>query len=331
MDQTSQPVDKASTVGAHVQLSLLGFDANNALVQQLQDVLCDLVLDCGTQMNLHLLDGITVGADYKTALDSVDLGYVSSVAKGYTNEDGMIGAAKTLRVKRDGQVRAHIVFADMLGPLLDVDHERFGATVNLVVHELSHVAVMGWLEANAPNTYLEPVAGDWATNYMRENALVLWEEYAVCRLSAGWGTDTIQADLAENVELSVAQAWQRAQQARYAFGEHHDVSKVFVEVAVPLAKPLKTLAYLLGHLDGAERDINLGQLCPTFAASDFAEFAMPLCHTLRQVWEIRHAWSSLTDLDDIVALLVAVMGAAGVSVDLLDEAPGTWVQVLGAE
>jgi len=70
----------------------------------------------------------------------------------------MLDAAQTLRVKPDGQVRAHIVFAD------DVDHERFGASVNLVVHELSHVPVMGWLEANAPDTYFEPVDGDWAAN-----------------------------------------------------------------------------------------------------------------------------------------------------------------------
>lgn len=61
-----------------------------------------LVEACGRAFDLSDLDGVTVGFDYDDALNSVDLGYESQTARGYTNTEGLVGVGKAMRVRRNG-------------------------------------------------------------------------------------------------------------------------------------------------------------------------------------------------------------------------------------
>ncbi|HCR1820262.1 TPA: hypothetical protein ONB36_004193, partial [Pseudomonas aeruginosa] len=73
-------------------------------------------------MNLSNLDGITIGFDYDDALASVDLGYESTIAKQYTKQENLLGVGKALRVRRNGEIKMHVVLNGHV--LLDlVEHE----------------------------------------------------------------------------------------------------------------------------------------------------------------------------------------------------------------
>lgn len=81
-----------------------------------------LVETTGRYMNLSNLDGITIGFDYDDALASVDLGYESTIAKQYTKQENLLGVGKALRVRRNGEIKMHVVLNGHV--LLDlVEHE----------------------------------------------------------------------------------------------------------------------------------------------------------------------------------------------------------------
>lgn len=316
--------DPPSTVPSHVQLSMRGLGGADEWLQKFQASIIDITLTCGRFMDLRLLDGITVGADYEDALDSVDIGYESSVAKGYTKSGGLVGVAKTLRVKRDGEVRAHVVLnANVLTSLSDSDHEHFWPTANLVAHELAHVAIIGWFETHTPNVFLQPYQGDWATASLRDVAHTLWEEYAACRLSAMFGTEHVQAQYAESVDVSIGSTFQDAQNCIKQYRLHGDASRLLVEVTRHIATPLKMCAYLLGHLDGAKSTAKIADLCPELKASEYAEFIAPLRESFRKAWETRHDWEGLHGVDGIMSAVIPALAKAGIIVNLSDEPPGT--------
>ena len=315
-----------STVPAHVQLSLLGLGADTEWNQRFQQSLVDLIKVCGRFMDLQLLDGVTVGFDYDDALESVDLGYESATAKGYTNSNGLIGVGKTLRVRRKDQVRAHIVLnANVLSALADSNHEEFLPTANIVAHELAHVVILGWFEEHSPNVMLHPHAGDWATATLRDIAHTVWEEYAACRISAIVGSDVVEQRYAKSVDQSIQNAFSKAREQIKAYRLHGEVDQLLVEVAGSLSNPLKMAAYLLGHLDGTERDIALLSLCPAMRDSEFAPFIPNLLSALRDVWETRHDWSGLAGVDPIVQSLLEVFAQGGIIVTLSEDNPGSRV------
>lgn len=317
-----------TTVPAQLQVSVRGSQNEIARLQELQNAIIQITRAFGRIMDLRLLDGITIGADYEDALASVDLGYESSIAKDYTKSDGMVGVAKTLYVKRDGQTRAHVVFnASIVEALIDDQHEYHQLTINLVAHELAHVATMGWVEDHTPNVLLQPHEGDWATASLRDAAHIIWDEYAVCRMSAQFGTEIIQKIYAENVELSVGNAFQDSRECIKRYRIHGDLARLLTEVARRIATPLKMSAYLLGHLDGAQSDADIKRLCPTLDGSEFSEFIAPLRQALRKAWNTRHDWKGLQGVDIIVEVLLAAMKQAGIVVTLNSDPPGTHIDV----
>lgn len=299
------------------QLNFLGFsdnkEWNDRFIQNFQDIL----FTCGRYMDLSLLDGVTVGFDYDAALASVDLGYESSVAKQYTNEGGLIGVAKVLRVKREGSIKVHAVFdAKVVGALAEQD-EIFWPAVNIVAHELAHVVVIAWFHAHSPGVMLAPYQGDWATASMREVAHTIWEEYAACRLSAAFTqSDVVLATYANSTELAVAGAMSNAREAIKAFRIHGDVNRLLVETTGRVANPLKMAAYLMGHADGLEEDFDADGHLPATRASEFWPLLPGLLSALRAAWDERHSWNGMEGVDGIVQVVQQALQTAGVILTL---------------
>lgn len=112
-----------------------------------------VVVTCGRLMNLSNLDGVTIGFDYDAALDSVDLGYESTIAKQYTNEGGLLGVGKSLRVRRDGAIKMHVVLKGSVlldVALQDLERDEFWAAANILAHDLGHVQTAVWFKVNSP-------------------------------------------------------------------------------------------------------------------------------------------------------------------------------------
>ena len=317
-----------STLPEHLQLSIRGLGSDSGWNQKFQRALVDLLVGCSRFMNLRLLDGVTVGFDYDDALESVDLGYESVIAKSYTNSEELLGVGKLLRVKRGTAVRGHVVLnAKFLGALVDHEHEEFWPTANIVAHELAHVAILGWFEEHSPDVMLQPYQGDWATAALRDVAHTIWEEYAACRLSANIGNDAVGRNYAETVDLSVKSAFLDARERIKEYRTHGDVSRVFAETTGCISNPLKFAAYLLGHLDGTESESEIGTLCPELKGSEFSPFLPVFLTALRDAWDCRHAWDGMKGMDGIVAAVLEVLCKAGVIVTLCDGYSGTRIDI----
>ncbi|MGP1664878.1 MAG: hypothetical protein ACTS5I_02975 [Rhodanobacter sp.] len=317
------------TVPSTCQLSFRGLGDDAEWNGRFQEAVRQLVIGCGRCMDLALLDGVTVGVDYDDALASVELGYESSIAKQYTNADGLIGVGKMLRVKREGQIEVHVVInANAICALADQEHEMFWPCANIVAHELAHVAVVGWFEAHSPGIMLSPRQGDWAVATLREAAHAIWEEYAACRLSAKFNQGNVVRDnYAQGLETASEGAIASARDSIKAYRSHGDVSQLLVEACRPIANALKMASYLMGHLDGSDNEFEISTQCPIASGSEFAPVLPDLLDALREAWDKRLDWNGLEGVDGIVDVIVAALATAGAKVTLCNAAPGSRVDV----
>jgi hypothetical protein len=319
-----------SSVPPTCQLSLRGLGSDEEWNRRFLRAINDLVVGCGRFMDLRLLEGVTIGFDYDDALASVDLGYESTIAKQYTNGNGLIGVGKLLRVKRDDGIKCHVVInGECLLALADHEHELFWPTANILAHELAHVAVVAWFEAHSPGLMLAPHQGDWATAVLRDAAHTIWEEYAACRLSASFSSGEVVTDnYVTGLERSADGAISRAHESIKSYRTHHDVSRLLIEVSTPVANPLKMAAYLFGHLDGLEcGEFDLEARCPVAASSEFGPLLVDLQAALRDAWDSRLDWNGLEGVDGIVRVIVAALAAAGAVVTLSQSGNGSRVDV----
>lgn len=63
-------------------------------------------------------------------------------------------------------------------------------------------------------------------------------------------------------------------------------------------EPLRTAAYLIGHLDGIDAEFDLvPQARDELAASTYADFIRRLAGGLRDLWSRRGRWSALAEFD----------------------------------
>ncbi|SEQ76010.1 hypothetical protein SAMN05216600_109156 [Pseudomonas cuatrocienegasensis] len=289
----------------------------------------DVVVTCGRFMNLSNLDGVTIGFDYDAALDSVDLGYESTIAKQYTNEGGLLGVGKSLRVRRDGAIKMHVVLKgsvllDMA--LQDLERDEFWAAANILAHELGHVQTASWLEDHSLGVMLEPHQGDWATSTLRDTAHTIWEEYAACRLSALISRGTLVTEsYVQGLETSLEGAVDRARTIIKEFRMHGDVATLLVETGRETAMPLKMVAYLMGHLDGINEPVDVEQRCQV--ASDLTQHFDALLSALQDAWGKRTSWNGLASLDPIVEVIVDALRTVGIEVTLTEVPPGSRVDV----
>lgn len=325
MDDNSQVELPDSTVPKDTKLAILGLGNDEFWNGSFQRALQTIIVNCGRIMDLRLLDGVTVGFDYRAALDSVALGYESAVAKGYTNSGGLIGVGKAMRVKRPDGTKVHVVLdGNYLGALVDQEHAEFWPTINIVAHELAHVAVTGWFEEHSPGVMLAPQQGDWAIATLRDAAHTIWEEYAACRLSAPFGdNDVVTGRYSSSLALAIDGAFDGARDRIKAFRLHGDTARLLVETATCVAQPLKMGAYLLGHLDGLGQDASLESICPTANSLGFSSLLGRLSVALRSAWDSRLTWSGLEGVDGIVEVIQKALADAGAIVSLQHEAPGS--------
>lgn len=312
VDNTVHP----SSVPPNVPFNLLGCQQDAEVSKVFIGVLNDIVVECGRFMDLSLLDGITIGFDYDAALESVDLGYESSIAKGYTNTNDLIGVAKTLRVRRNGAIKGHVVYnANYLMPIVeDVNDPQWMATANLIVHELAHVCEIAWFNGHSPGVMLEPFKGDWLRGQLLDAAHTCWEEYAACRLACVFESAIVRENYLKASISQTAVAFSRAHESIKSYRTHGDLHRVIYEHCDIILNPLKMLSYLLGHIDGSEVGEDFNSEYQKF--SDFSPFVKKFQDELRNAWESRFEWDGLNGLTGIVDIYLEVFRAAGMVLTL---------------
>ena len=145
----------SSTVPEEVVLTLLDFSPEHPETQRFSAAMSQAILECGRAMDLERLDGVTVAFDFDAALSSIDLGYESTHAKGYTKTEEFLCVGKALTVKRAGKLMSHVVFhAPTAGLLIHPEHESHPVAVNIIAHEFAHVTGLKWNDEVMPGLLL---------------------------------------------------------------------------------------------------------------------------------------------------------------------------------
>lgn len=233
------------TLPNDVPVILRGFDG------ELGSVLGDLLAEISRYIDLSGLDGLTLAADYHQALLDLDRGYKTDYRLTPTENAYATGIAMTPAVLRGGIVKSHIVLSSVFVELLlQKDREM---ALHVITHECAHVQVTAAFDRRFPGVLLRTRLQDWREGIRNQIAMTCWEEYAACRLSAGWGKIQL-ANYEETFLKCAAEARAVANGYIKTYRLHGDVGRVLEEVCRAYGELFKYAAYWLGTFHGAASD-----------------------------------------------------------------------------
>lgn len=314
-----------STVPA-CQVSVRDFD-NTEAANQLGEIVGAWVHAIGSFMDLANLAGVTVAINYDSALADIDQGMDGLRPLDRTDTPELQGVAKTCQVVRGGAVKSHIVFnASMLVPLIAGDactaDDRLGA-LGIIAHECGHVEINAKMEALVPDARLGARITDFERSVLFPIAAIIWDEYAVCRLSARFAPKQNEQH-AETVISAVTGARDRANEYIKSYRLHGDLYRLLGEAGQELCMPLKAAAYLLGGMDadGLGWD-NFAEARAAIETGGYGELTDSIGSGCQALWDSQQEWSAEQDvLAPLIDIVRDTFSSAGIH--FIQDTAGEW-------
>ena len=301
--------------------------ARAEVVDALRRVVADHVVALGSFFDLRDLDGLTIAVDYDAALADLDYGFEGSMRLGRTDTETMQGVARTCQVVRAGSVKSHIVLgASMMISLVAGDlttPEAREIALGLIAHECCHVQLNSRMSELVPDARIDAEIADWGRALTFQVARVLWEEYAVSRLSARFAPR--QNDLNAELVLGVAPgARERADESIRAYRSHGDLNVLLGEAGSELCQPLKAASYLLGGMDGAGQGWReYPAAAAAVSAGGFAALVDALHERCEALWVSQADWSAEKDvLAPLRGLVCEALSSGGIHLRRMEA--GDW-------
>ncbi len=295
-----------------LSITLKGF-ASEEEARRLGDAVWATVKALSRAIDLTRLDGVTVAFDYSSAVNDVDRGYATTFIQTPTKTNELIWVAMTVNVMRDNIVKAHLVFdAQIIWPILDNQNDFFSQSVALIAHECGHVADLRQRDEQFPGTLLRPLTGTAYERRLNQPAEVLWEEYAACRASALF-CQCSTATYAESFATVLPVALDYADAAIRCYRIHGNINRVLSEAGNPLFEPMRTAAYLAGHLDGPGLDLaSIPIASDALQGSLFEPLVMRMIALLRDLWDRRGSWPNTGAFAPLLDLCRDVFETGGI-------------------
>jgi hypothetical protein len=288
---------------------------------------CLTALSEALQLNLELLDGITIAFDYPQALLQLDRGFAASQPLIPTTGSAE-GVAMTPAVMRNGSIKAHIVLhASIAEALKQEDKIKLGTALYILAHEAAHVHDLHTRNRAFPGVLLtQTLSGE--DGYLFQAADACWDEYAACRLSAPAYPDQLQ-----QFETVFCEAFEGARDRANGFISQYwndgDHGKVFRGVFAEYSVLLKYASYLLGHLDGMQMSLaeHLPQTNKLLAELDyFTPHLADLHACLQGMWETQESWQSIAIYEPLKAIVKKLVRAVGVEMSTVPQ--GLFIKVV---
>ena len=309
----NEPAEEPSPTTAPETFGVTVRDWNgDVTAQQLGECAGGFTYQLSRYIDLSNLDGLTLAGDYPKALAELDRGYESTIVLTPSN-DVAIGIAMTPSVIRDGRLKSHIVLnAGIAAGLLDPEHELFRFALHTLAHECAHVEVTAAFDHCFPNVLLRSKHADLQAHCRWDVILACWDEYAACRISAGFGDEPT-----DGYEQTFIQALQAARDnanaAIRAYRRHGEHSRIACEVYGEYGRLMKYTAYLLGDLDA--REIAVEDRPPLTAAIEghyFEPYLPRLREALRDLFNTFGAWTDERLFEVIGDIVDELAGEGGV-------------------
>jgi len=270
----------------------------------------------GQHMNLQSLDGVTLAYDYDEALKELDRGVETSTELSASKEWG-IGIAMTPAVLRDGAVKSHILFnaAVLEGLMEEPDSEACQEAVHTIAHECAHVEINAIKDRQFPGVILRYQAKTWYEALRLEVIEASWDEYAACRISAGFGKNP--SENYKSVFLgALSEAGPNVREAILKCRHDADYDALILEAQRNIGNLVKYASYVLGTVDGLSQDIDADfkEISEALKGHWFSPFFFRLRDAHRVLWQRFGEWESLTEFETIADIWLEMLADRGMEI-----------------
>lgn len=270
----------------------------------------------GQHMDLETLDGVTLAYDYAQALEELDRG-VETNSVLTASKDWGVGVAMTPAVLREGVLKSHILFnAAFLEGLLDEPQSKAcQEAVHIIAHECAHVEINAVKDRQFPNKILRYRPETWFEGLRLEVIEASWDEYAACRISAGFGA--APSENYQGVFLKIlVEAGRNVREAILKCRHDADYDALLIEAQRNIGSLIKYASYVLGTADGLEQDTktDLPEISASLKEHWFAPFFVRLRETHRALWERYGQWESLKEFETIADIWLEMLADRGIEV-----------------
>lgn len=265
-------------------------------------------------MDLRALDGITIAHDCEataTALQSIPEGLVPLER---TNPPDTMEMGRTVPVRRNEELRFHIVLRAGLGlMLLSPEQSLQEAAYACLAHEAAHVQHEATLYRTFPDVYTCLLECGSRSRQTFLKALDVWSEYAACR-SAALFREAALEDFEGQLCCALESCSSACRDRIASFRNDGNAALVFCEVQQLFGDVFICAGYFLGHLDGL--GLRIEDNAPRLAAllerhSDVAALIVRLRRVLHELWLSEYGWRSAEVFAPIYDLICSMMALEG--------------------
>lgn len=310
----------ASTTPTH-NIALVGMPSEE-FAREVGQTIGAYAREIGRYLPLQGLDGITVASDYRSALEQLDRGFEASAPLTPT-EDLAVGVAMAPLVKRDGELKTHIVIdANVAAAIVNNNEQERRLGLYTLAHELAHCACHTELSAAFPQYLLIPITEITADPIQIELFAMTdgcFGEYYACRASATFNPEGLDAmDEIFGKALTELPADIENRKAAYRFSG--DIDQFFQQAKAEYGRVMIFAAYVMGHIDGLPKASV--EDAPSLKRALEGKFGS----ALTAEWEaLRGIWERLGESSDPVAEFLPLrkagselLHAAGVEISSID-------------
>ena len=265
-------------------------------------------------IELQALDGVTVTSDCRAAACALqDLPH-GQVPLEMNPQPEVMEMARTVAVRREGDLRFHIVLRRGLAlSTLSPEPEMQRLALGCIAHEAAHVEHESHLYRIFPDSYGKPLEGGNRSRQTYLKAMDVWSEYAACRSSA-----TFRPEAVEEFEgilcRAIEDSFTAAQEQIKAHREGRGAGDVFRELQQIFGDVFICAGYLLGHVHGVERNLKdrTARLDEVFQKNpEVHDLITRLERILHELWLQEFVWESIEVFAPIYDLICEMMAQCG--------------------
>lgn len=266
-------------------------------------------------IELHALDGVTVAPDCRAAACALQNMPEGETPLEMNPQAEVMEMARTAAVRREGDLRFHIVLRPGLGLMtLSPEAAMRRVALSCIAHEAAHVEHESHLYRMFPDSYGKPLECGNRSRQTFLKAMDVWSEYAACRSSATFRPEAVEefeGILCRAIEDSSAAAMEQIKTHR----EGRGATEVFREIQQIFGDVFICAGYLLGHVHGLELNLkthHTPHLDEVFEKNPpVAVLMRRLERILHDMWLQEFVWGSIEVFAPIYDLICDLMSQCG--------------------
>ena len=246
-ESDDHPIGWKPTSRLQYKLSLVDC-GDEATTRTIQSQIKALVADVAQALQLERLDGITIGYDYPTLLQTVDRGIENAPPVETVSPEVGTGIAQTITVIRSGVAKGHVVLSSAVTQaLISNNQNEVDWATHVLVKQLALVALIAISDEALPGVWLAPFETEM-DGWLYGNVHAALDGYAASWVAAGVGDrQEVANGLRDLLVGSIDRLVSLVPEERLAYRQHGDLGKLLDVVMPAIRNALRFAGNLLGH------------------------------------------------------------------------------------